>query len=272
MAGRLLVVGGTGFLGRELVTLARDAGHDVVAGSRDGRAVAGARGTALDLRRPAEVEAVVAALRPALVVNAAYVAGGGDLWPVTADGAVNVARAAVAVGARLVHLSTDVVFAGDRDEPYREEDVPAPVSEYGRAKLAAERGVAAAAPEALLVRTSLLYGGRHPGPQERLALRAAAGADDLRFHEDEVRCPTRVDELAAAILTLAPQAVAGPLHVVGPDAVDRLSFARALVRAAGGDDTHLRGGRTPPGRPRHVVLDAARATALLGGRLSGVPR
>ena len=142
MAGRLLVVGGTGFLGRELVTLARDAGHDVVAGSRDGRAVAGARGTAPDLRRPAAVEGVVAALRPALVVNAAYVAGGGDLWPVTADGAVNVARAAVAVGARLVHLSTDVVFAGDRDEPYREEDVPAPVSEYGRAKLAAERGVA----------------------------------------------------------------------------------------------------------------------------------
>jgi dTDP-4-dehydrorhamnose reductase len=116
-------------------------------------------------------------------------------------------------------------------------------------------------PEALLVRTSLLYG-RPGGAQERLAAR-----DDVAFFEDEIRSPTRVDELAAALLELTELDVSGPLHVAGQDAVSRLELARFL---RGGDGDGLRSAPTPPGRPRNVALDSSKAAGLLKTRLSGL--
>ena len=76
------------------------------------------------------------------------------------------ARAAAAAGARLVHLSSDVVFSGRAGRPYAEEDAPDPITAYGAAKAEAERLVAAACRGAVLVRTSLIYGGPEPSRQE----------------------------------------------------------------------------------------------------------
>ena len=85
-----------------------------------------------------------------------------------------VAAAAAAVGARLVHLSSDVIFDGTKPSPYDESDAPSPITEYGRAKADAELAVAEAHPEALLARTSLIYGGG--GAQSPRAARNRGGA------------------------------------------------------------------------------------------------
>jgi len=159
------------------------------------------------------------------------------------------------------------VFDGAHGAPYDEDDEPRPVMTYGAAKLEAEGLVLRAHPDALVVRTSLLYGKAEPGPQERLARR-----DDVVFYTDEIRCPTRVGELAAALLALAALDVSGPLHVAGPEAVSRADLAAFLrggpVRRG---PLELGPGRAS-GRARNVALDSSRAAALLGGPLSGMGR
>jgi dTDP-4-dehydrorhamnose reductase len=120
-------------------------------------------------------------------------------------------------------------------------------------------------PGALLVRTSLLYG-KQGGPQEALAFQ-----DGAELYTDEIRCPTRVDELAAALLELAGLAVSGPLHVAAPDAVSRYEFARLLRAAAGADPDGVQSARTPrSGRARNVALDSSEAAGLLDSPLRGV--
>jgi dTDP-4-dehydrorhamnose reductase len=176
-----------------------------------------------------------------------------------------VAAAAAAAGARLVHLSTDVVFGGG-ERPLTEDDRPAPVTEYGASKLEAER---ACPPDALIVRTSLMYGGDRPSTHEVAALEAADGARDMAFFTDEVRCPIAVGDLADAVLELAATDIAGPLHVVGADALDRLEFARLVAARHSRDAGALRGGLGGPGRPKRLALDCSRARAILRTRLRG---
>jgi dTDP-4-dehydrorhamnose reductase len=190
---------------------------------------------------------------PAAVVHTAYAMGDRET---NVRGARNVALAAHRVGARLIHLSTDLVFDGEHGAPYTEADEPRPVMEYGQQKLEAEQLVRRAHPDALIVRTSLLIG-PPDGQQEALARR-----DDVTFFTDEIRSPIRVADLAAALLELAGTELAGVLHVAGPEALTRAELA-----------ARLRGGpvRTGPGprsgRARNVALDSSKAVGILKTRI-----
>ena len=192
------------------------------------------------------------------------------MWPTNVDGAAVVAAAAREAGARLVHMSSDIVFSGRLGRPLREDDRIDPVSEYGRAKAEAEARVRSAHPDALIVRTSLLYGGEQLGPHELLAMEAARGEREVRFFTDELRSPVAVTDLAAALLELASSDVGGPLHVAGADPVDRLEFRQLIARAHGLDPAVLRGGKGDASRPKDCRLDSSRAAALLRTRLRGV--
>ncbi len=154
----LLVIGGSGLLGRALVTLASERGVDVHAtGLHDPSGPTG-HWHRLDLADGGRAAAgLIDRLRPAAVVNAAYVQTGDDLDAVTARAPGAIAGACAGRGLRLVHLSSDVVFDGRKPGPYVEADPPAPVHAYGAAKTRAEALVAAAAPAASIVRTSLLW-------------------------------------------------------------------------------------------------------------------
>ena len=236
---RLHVTGATGYLGSELVRLRPDASTERVE-IRDARAVS-------DL---------VERLRPDVVVHTAYRQDEGDVNTV---GSENVARAAAAVGARLVHLSTDVVFDGRKGSPYVEEDPLSPVTDYGRAKADAEVLVALAHTDALLVRTSLLYGGSTPSQHE-----LAACDPGFTFFTNEIRSPVQVTDLAHALLELAELEVTGPLHVAGADDVSRAAFAQLIT----GAPVHT--APAPDTRPLDCALDSSRAQALLRTRLRGV--
>lgn len=238
----LYITGGTGYLGRELLRLAP-----------------GASAERVEIRDARAVHELLERVRPRAVIHTAYRQDDPDARAINVAGAENVARAAAAVGARLVHLSTDVAFDGRKGAPYVEADALSPVTEYGRTKAEAEGRVAAAHPEALLVRTSLIYGGEEPSKHE-LAARDPAST----FFTNEIRCPVQVGDLAAALLELAALDVSGPLHVAGADAVSRAQFAELVARRP------VATAEAPPSRPLDCTLDSSRAQALIRTRLRGV--
>jgi dTDP-4-dehydrorhamnose reductase len=271
---RILITGGTGYLGTELIQQARVGGWDVGATSfsslPDNQDVAWMR---LDIRDQPAVSRMFHAWRPAVVIHTAYRQRGPDLWSTSAEGAGVVARVARAAGARLIHMSSDALFDGTRVGSYSESDDPSPITPYGEAKAAAEQLVAEAHPAALIVRTSLIYGGAQPGPHEQLALDALTGQADVAFFTDELRCPIAVGDLAAALLELAPADQAGRLHIAGADVVSRYEFAQLVASAHGQDPARLRAATSATSsvrRPRNCALDSSLARRLLQTRLRGV--
>jgi dTDP-4-dehydrorhamnose reductase len=269
--GPLLVTGGTGYLGAELLRQATDrplvATH-LSAAPGDG----GATWLSLDVRDAGAVRQTMEEVRPTAVVHTAYRQEGAGARETTVGGAEAVAAAAHAVGARLVHLSSDVIFDGTKPGPYTEEDPPSPITEYGRAKADAESLVAAAHPQAVLVRTSLIYGGDGESRHEALALRAAGGDRELGFFDDELRCPVLVSELAAAVLELVDRPERGVLNVAGGEVVTRYEFACLVAEAAGlGPEAIRRTSIADAGleRPRNCALHTGRARGLLRTPLTG---
>jgi dTDP-4-dehydrorhamnose reductase len=262
---RLFVTGLGGYVGHAIAAAA-PAGFVVSGTVRARPAPPGTRGLRVDVRDEAAVGAALDAERPDAVVHTAYVQGGPEERSVNVDGAAAVARAAAARGLHLVHLSSDLVFAGDLGRPVREDDALGPMTGYGATKADGERAVAAAHPAAVLVRTSLVYGGARPSDHERRALDLA-----MTFYADEIRCPVAAPDLAAAVVELAARPeIGGPLHVAGADAVSRLEFARLVAAVEGLDPAAVRGGPRPPGRPGDITLDCSLAASLLRTRLRGV--
>ncbi|MGH2838611.1 MAG: SDR family oxidoreductase [Thermoleophilaceae bacterium] len=266
MAG-LLITGSSGYLGGELARQAPGAAGTYLTNERTGA-------VRLDVRDADAVGRLVHELGPGAVIHTAYrEAGDATAREINVDGSRNVARAAADAGARLVHVSTDLVFDGKLGRPYAEEDEPNPIIEYGRQKLDAERVVRETLPEALIVRTSLIYGGAEPSRHEQVALDAAAGKAAMKFFSDELRNPVQVGDLAAALLELASSDEAGVLHVAGADAVDRYEFARLVVAAGNGDPNALESGLAaehPNPRPLDCRLDSSRARTRVETSLRGV--
>jgi dTDP-4-dehydrorhamnose reductase len=274
MPRRLFITGGTGYLGGALLRLAT------------GRYELGASylsqlpGTSppvtwasLDVRDPQAVRATLADFRPDVVIHTAFVQYGPNLMAITAEGSGHVAAAAAALGARMIHMSSDVIFDGERAGPYTEDDQPSPISAYGEAKAAAEDLVAAAHPGAVIARTSLIYGFAPIDRQTRFALEIAAGHRPDRLFSDEYRCPIYVDDLAAALLELAEIDYAGVLNVAGAERVSRYEMGTLLTRALGHDPARITSGLSadsPVRRPRNCALDTSRARRLLHTSLRGL--
>lgn len=249
----MLVTGGSGFLGQHLVR--GPASHEWE--------IAAPTSRQMDITdRSATIETITH-LRPDVVVHLAYRK---DDRGNIVDGSRNVAEAASAAGSRLVHMSTDLVFGG-RTAPYVESDPPDPVIEYGRNKADAEAAVLDTALDAVVIRTSLLYGTDDPAPfQTELVTALRSGRSPMTFFTDEYRCPAHAADVAAAISRVASQLdLRGFLHVAGPEPVSRLDFAAALATSAGVGHVPLpattirASGMARAGR---IVLDTSLAASL----------
>ena len=245
--------------------LAAARGWDVIGVARARRVGGAAEWAAADVRDAQAINALSVRTRPSAMIHAAYQRTGPDATSTIVEGSANVAAAAAAVGARFVHVSTDIVFGGSPSH-YVETDPVSPVEPYGRAKAAAEAEVAARCPSAVLARPSLLYGDERLSPVQQAVLDAVDGVQRLRFFTDEVRCPSHVADVAAALVALCERPeIAGPLHLGGPEALSRYEFA-CLVAAWAGRPTELvhptRLADHDAPRPGHVVLDSRRAVRL----------
>jgi dTDP-4-dehydrorhamnose reductase len=228
----LLVTGAGGMLGHDVVAAARARGHAVTALAHPD----------LDVADAAAVHDAFARARADTAINcAAWTDVDGaesdpdGAFAVNAHGATAVAKAASAVGAHLVHVSTDYVFAGDAVRPYVESDPTGPRSQYGRSKLAGEQGIARVSRSAAIVRTSWLFGTAGPNFVETMLGLAAADRDEVAVVTDQVGCPTFTGHLAGALVALAERGAAGIHHVAGSGHCSWNEFAREIFAQAGVD-------------------------------------
>ncbi|MEX1659170.1 sugar nucleotide-binding protein [Streptomyces pseudovenezuelae] len=265
----ILIIGGSGFLGAELIRQATVAEQATAAtyATRPGDAVQ-AVWYPLDLRDAGRLDAVMSEVSPRVVINAS--SGGAD-WAVTAQAPIRLAMAAARQGVRLVHVSSDAVFSGTRVH-YDESSLPDPITPYGAAKAAAETGILAVYPEAVVARTSLIIGDVRSG-HERLVHELAAGTRNGILFTDDIRCPVHVADLAAALLELASGNSSGIHHVAGPDAVSRHELGILIARRDGLDASRLPTGRrtdSPLGGALDVRLDSRATQRKLSTTLRGV--
>jgi dTDP-4-dehydrorhamnose reductase len=264
----LLVIGGSGLLGQEVTRQAQREGTRVLATfHHHSGAIPGVAWRPLDIRNRDDVTALVQQCRPATIINTAFQQAD---WVTTADGAMHVAAAAVATGARLVHVSSDAVFSG-MSARYDESCPPDPTTPYGAAKAAAETAVKGLDPGAIIARTSLIIGSGNSQHEKYVHALAAGTAAGVLF-ADDIRCPIHVTDLASALLELGQSRYSGIHHIAGADALSRHELGVLIARRDGLDDgklpSGLRAQSGPPG-PLEVRLDCGVTQSRLKTRLRG---
>jgi dTDP-4-dehydrorhamnose reductase len=237
------------------------------------------------LEQPGSADAAIRATAPDIVVNAAaYTAvDRAEAEPerafrINAEAIGEVGAAACSVGASVVHLSTDYVFGGARDRPWREDDPTGPINVYGASKLAGEERLRAASPRHLILRTSWVvsaFGHNFV----RTMLRLASERGEVAVVADQRGCPTSAHDLAGLILSLAERGElpTGTFHAAGAEACNWAELASGIFNisaAAGGRTASVRpiatgDYPTPAARPRNSVLDCSKAIAAFGQGLPG---
>lgn len=261
----VLLLGGHGFVG------------DAVRAALCGRALTAPTRAHVDLRCVDAVGAFIDRSVPGAVVNLAAVNPGqgapGDMETVNHLAAACVARSCARIGARLVHVSSDMVLDGER-APYTEDAAPAPRNEYGATKARGEQAVLASGADAVAVRTSLVF---DPALMDRstrgFADRLAAGLP-LPLYTDEIRMPIARTTLASALAELIDLPLRGVLNVAGAEALSRFEYGARLLEWFDVPDRErvegVAGARLGLDRPRDLTLDLSLARRVLRTRLRTV--
>jgi dTDP-4-dehydrorhamnose reductase len=226
----------------------------------------------LDVAEPSAVAEALAELRPDLLLNAAaYTAVDRAedepeaAYRVNRDGPRALAEATARRGIRLLHVSTDYVFDGEKGAPYVESDATHPLSVYGASKLAGEEEVRRANPRHWIVRTAWLYG--PVGANFALSIRAAALREPrLRVVDDQWGSPSYAPHLAAALERLIEGDAFGTHHLANRGVASRFEFATALLAALGSraklEPIPTSAWPTRARRPRNTALGSERSAAI----------
>ena len=231
----------------------------------------------IDLSKPLTLSGPVKAAKPDLIISsAAYTAvdkaeSETELAQlINGDGPGELARIAAELNIPILHLSTDYVFAGDKDGIYDEGDEPAPVSVYGKTKLSGEEQIKAATPNHVILRTAWVYS-PFGNNFVKTMLRLGETRDELNVVADQNGCPTYAPEIARALLTIAKRVVAdsnptlrGTFHLTGQGETTWAGFAEAIF--AGSAD---RGGKLVKVNPIPTSAYPTPATRPANSRLSG---
>jgi dTDP-4-dehydrorhamnose reductase len=269
---KVLVTGSDGQLGRELMKT-----------SPDGWTVVGVDMPGVDITDEKQVNRLMSKIQPDWVINcAAYThvdraeSDPDAAHAVNCDGAANLARAAWQGGARLVHISTDFVFSGNQYRPYRPDDVPAPVSVYGKTKLAGETAVRdLLGKEALIIRTAWLYAACGNNFVKTM-IRLMVEKDALSVIDDQIGTPCWAGGLAEVVWAAVEKRLCGVFHWTDAGVASWYDFAVAIQEEAADAGlldriipvypvpTHQY--PTPAKRPAFSVLDKTGLVAATGIR------
>ncbi len=270
---KILVTGREGQVARSLAERSHD--FELVFASRPD----------LDLARPASIEGAVNATNPDLIISAAaYTAvdraeDEPDLaMTVNGDGPGVLARAAARTGARLIHLSTDYVFNGTLDRPWREDDPVDPLNVYGATKLAGERLIAESGADFAILRTAWVYS-PFGSNFVRTMLRLSETREAVNVVADQIGNPTSAFDIAEAILAMARawradsgHGINSVYHFAGTGETSWAGFARSVFsasRRAGGPTTEVveissAAYPTRAARPANSRLDCHRFASVFG--------
>ncbi len=267
MARKAVIFGGGGQLGFELVTEFTNRDYTVSAFDRK----------QVDISDRAQVERSIGQVDPDIVLNAAAynqvdIAEREPRTSYLVNGLAvrNIALAARQTGARFVHFSTDYVFDGRAGRPYTEEDPTHPLGAYAVSKLAGELYARAYIENALIIRTSGVFGpaGRHTarGNFIELMLRLASEDKPIRVVEDHTASPTFAPLLAARTADLVEKEAAGVFHIGGGTPITWYDYARTIFRLAGVEAelqaTNEREYRTAARRPKYSALSNGKLERL----------
>ena len=230
---KLLITGHHGQVGQALIQQAAAHNFQVAAYDCSG----------LDIADHAAVWQAVEREQPAVIINAAaYTAVDkaesepAAAYAANAEGAENLARAAHAAGAAILHISTDYVFNGRTERPYLETDAPDPQTVYGQSKLAGEQAVQAACPRHIILRTAWVFG-EHGHNFVKTMLRLGRERDSLGIVADQSGAPTYAGHIAAALLHIAGRTQTencpyGLYHFSGSPYTTWHGFAAEIFRRA----------------------------------------
>lgn len=275
---RLLVLGGSGELGQQVVLAASEWDVHATYFTRPGRA-SNAAWHRLDVTDRQAVHRLIAQLRPDAVIHTAVsdrdrakFSSDADFHAAVVDGARVVTEAAAEVGARCSILSTDLVFDGKQGN-YTEEDPPNPMMPYGQAKADMEGALLAMGTDLVVVRTSLILTLEPMGRHVTWIVDALRRGERRDLFTDELRCPIWSDELAAALLELAVLDHRGLLHVAGSEVIHRHALGMALVNFFALDSsliTPALSAESGLNRPLDCTLNCSRAYAMLKTPIHGM--
>lgn len=226
---RIAITGGRGMLGKTLQK--RLAGHELF--------IADLPET--DILLPENIGAAVKSFRPDVVIHCAAMTKVDDCesnrakaFLLNETGSRNVAEAANAVGARVIGISTDYVFDGELDRPYRESDEPRPRTVYGASKLAGERAIAAVLPEShTILRIAWLYGGDGPSFVHTMLKLGSQDGAPLKVVNDQIGNPTSTDAVADLLAWLLEHPMNGVVHGSCEGEASWYEFTQAIFAMAG---------------------------------------
>lgn len=233
----VLVIGAKGMLGRDLM--------DVLNSSLPNDEIFGWDIEEIDIQKGEETAFKIEKLRPDIVVHiAAYTdvdgceLNGEKAFAVNAKGTKHVALAASRCQAKMVYLSTDYVFDGNKREPYLESDFPHPLNVYGRSKLEGEQYAQELMTDILIIRTQWLYG-RYGKNFVTSILRQASEKKVLSIVNDQIGSPTYTADLAKAISALIQFDTHGIFHVANSDLCTWYTFGQAILKLSGMDKVRV---------------------------------
>jgi dTDP-4-dehydrorhamnose reductase len=232
---KILLTGSKGQLGREVVKAGINAGLDIISMDLP----------EIDITDSEKLIRIFSELKPSIVINAAaYTAV--DLaetqknlcYAVNQDGPANLTRLCGKNKARLIHISTDYVFDGKADKPYREIDPVSPVNVYGHSKAEGEKAVLAGPGKHIILRTSWLYG-RYGKNFIKTMLRMGQEKKTIQVVNDQYGCPTCAYDLAEVIIVIAQRLMenqsnnSGIYHYCGNGITTWYEFAISIFQIAG---------------------------------------
>lgn len=258
---RVAVIGANGQLGRDVCSAFVATGHEV----------SGIEHAAVEVASLDSVKQALDHLRPELVVNTAAFhhvekceADPALAFAINGLGARNVAQVTDSLGTKLIHISTDYIFDGQKQVPYTEDDTPAPLNVYGNTKLSGELFVRCINPRHFVVRVSAIYGSnpcRAKGGLNfiELMLKLSREREEVRVVDDEFVTPTATTEIARQLVVLSESSHYGLYHATCEGSCSWYEFARAIFDLTG---STVRLERARPGefpakvaRPKYSVLE-----------------